>query len=214
MCCIEGCGEPVRCKSMCALHYERMRRTGRPDDPKPPPVKPCDAQGCERNAWALGYCQAHHQRLKTHGDPLAHIPLKKLPRAAERDDIRARILAQTITTPRGCIQWTGTVDPGGYGSISWNRRSWRIHRAMWTAVVGKIPSGDWTLDHLCYNRRRVNIGHLELVTRAENTMRAMLRKYAGADHLPEPVLDFLRAASRGTLDGRDFFDQWTGGAAG
>jgi hypothetical protein len=131
-----------------------------------------------------------------------------LPKVSERGDIAARVLAKSSITDNGCHEWTGATSPSGYGYIGWNGRSWLVHRATWTALNGPIPKG-WTIDHLCYNRPCSNVEHLELVTRAENTMRAMLRKHAGTDVLPEPVLDFLRSASKGTLAGLGFFEPWS-----
>lgn len=45
------------------------------------------------------------------------------------------------------------------------------HRLIWEAFHGPIPD-DLTVDHLCFNRRCINIRHMELVTAAENTRRA------------------------------------------
>lgn len=35
----------------------------------------CEATGCQRNRRRNGYCETHHYRVKTYGDPLAHIPI-------------------------------------------------------------------------------------------------------------------------------------------
>jgi hypothetical protein len=42
----------------------------------------------------------------------------------------------------------------------------------WEIANGPIPDG-MTVDHLCRNRLCQNPGHLEIVTRAENTRREM-----------------------------------------
>lgn len=212
LCCIEDCGRPVRCKSLCSIHYDRMRHTGRPDNPIPYVAPPCSVEGCDRSSKALGFCAAHHRRWADTGDTRPDVPLRKLPKASERGDVAARILSKSTITATGCHEWNGSVSRSGYGYVGWNRRTWLVHRATWTAHHGPIDKG-WTLDHLCYTRHCSNIEHLELVTRAENTMRAMLRKHAGTEVLPEPVLEFLRAASRGTLEGQGFFDQWSKPAA-
>lgn len=133
----------------------------------------CDVDGCERAVYARGICEAHYQRLKKLGDVQAHKPLRKLPTRDERSDIVGRILAKCTTSPEtGCIEWHGFTLESGYGTISWNSRERVVHRAMWTATVGPIPTDDdWTLDHLCLNRRCVNTEHLEVVTRTENSRR-------------------------------------------
>jgi len=50
------------------------------------------------------------------------------------------------------------------------------HRAAWTAVYGQIPEG-MTIDHLCKNRRCVNVEHLRLLTNYENARRTSGRDW-------------------------------------
>lgn len=173
-CAVEGCDRVYRSSGYCGLHYDRIRRSGSPDDPAPRPERVCAVEGCGRKHQCRGYCAAHYSRVLKHGDPLADVPLKRMPTADERDDIEARILAMCVTNDDNqCLEWTGYVMPSGYGTISWNSREWVVHRAMWTVQVGPIPDDDdWTIDHLCRNKRCVNVTHLEVVTRTENSMRA------------------------------------------
>lgn len=137
----------------------------------------CSVPGCNRPQKQRTYCNAHLQRLERTGSVQADRPLRHAPAAAERDDIEARILAKSVTNETGCIEWTGLMK-FGYGRIGWQGKDWMAHRAMWTYLVGPIPTGDapdgsaWTLDHLCFNRACVNIEHLEVVSRIENTRRA------------------------------------------
>lgn len=37
----------------------------------------CSVSKCSRDAVAKGYCGPHYMRVRTHGDPLAHVPIKK-----------------------------------------------------------------------------------------------------------------------------------------
>jgi hypothetical protein len=41
------------------------------------------------------------------------------------------------------------------------------HRVAWEAEHGPIPEG-LTIDHLCRNRRCVNVAHLRLLSNVEN----------------------------------------------
>lgn len=66
-----------------------------------------------------------------------------------------------------CWEWQGNLNPKGYGKTG---RGAYAHRWFWEYAVGSIPSG-MTIDHLCKNKRCVNPDHLEVVTRAENTLR-------------------------------------------
>lgn len=171
VCSVDGCDRAYRCSGYCGLHYDRVRRYGSPDLPERA-AKVCNVEDCGRAARTRGYCDAHYGRLHKYGDVLAHIPLRKLPTADERDDIETRILAQCTTTDEGCIEWQGMTNHSGYGTISWRSRAWVVHRAIWTVQVGPIPTDDdWTIDHLCFNRRCVNVKHLEVVTRIENSRR-------------------------------------------
>lgn len=82
----------------------------------------------------------------------------------------------TPRSPEECWPWQGSMCATGYGSGS-------PHRATYRLFVGPIPSG-LVLDHVCHtvdlecsggtdcpHRRCVNPGHLEPVTRSENSRR-------------------------------------------
>lgn len=70
-----------------------------------------------------------------------------------------------------CIPWTGYVDPEGYGKIHIGDTTISAHRAIWIEAHGPLPH-ELVVDHLCRNKRCVNLEHLEAVTWQENTQRA------------------------------------------
>ena len=74
------------------------------------------------------------------------------------------------------LLWDGYLSPGGYplGYVYYRRVF--VHRWLYEQQVGPIPE-DHDLDHVCGNRRCLNMNHLEPVTRAENLRRARERKY-------------------------------------
>jgi hypothetical protein len=132
----------------------------------------CSVADCHRPAFCKTYCRAHYARHRLSGDVRADVPLRHMPTRAERGDIAGRILARCEVTASGCIEWHGHRNLQGYGSICWDSTDWPVHRAMWTAVRGPIPTDDdWTIDHLCRNKSCVNVEHLEVVTRWENARR-------------------------------------------
>lgn len=69
-----------------------------------------------------------------------------------------------------CVVWTGALNSRGYGVYRHEGRAALVHRVAWVDAHGEIPDG-LTVDHLCLNRRCVNVDHLELVTYSENSIR-------------------------------------------
>lgn len=72
----------------------------------------------------------------------------------------------------GCHVWTGGTDTPGYGTISVRGlKNVHAHRlALVAALQYDIPA-DWHVDHLCRNRRCVNVEHLEAVPAKVNILR-------------------------------------------
>lgn len=72
-----------------------------------------------------------------------------------------------------CLQWTGsTKTRWGYGQFYYEGRNQSAHLAAWKMERGPVPEG-LTIDHLCRNTACMRVGHMEIVTRAENFRRAV-----------------------------------------
>jgi hypothetical protein len=71
----------------------------------------------------------------------------------------------------GCVVYDGYIAPNGYGK----RHHTYAHREAWEVERGPIPEG-MTIDHLCGTRSCINVEHLEVVTRGENTRRGNARR--------------------------------------
>lgn len=85
----------------------------------------------------------------------------------------ASILDRTI--PDGdCLIWQGAVQTKGYGSVSAGRKgaTQLAHRAIYEATFGTIPAG-MTVDHICRTKLCMNVAHMEIVTRGENSRRKL-----------------------------------------
>ena len=82
-----------------------------------------------------------------------------------------RFWARVEKTPT-CWNWTGSLGSGGYGQVQLKSMNHRAHRVAWEWLRGPIPE-DRQIDHLCRNRRCVNVAHMELVTLRENVLRGV-----------------------------------------
>ena len=71
-----------------------------------------------------------------------------------------------------CWNWTGATCGKGYGRFRINGRLEQAHRVAYTAARGPIPDG-LQIDHLCRSKNCVRPDHLEAVTNAENSRRAI-----------------------------------------
>lgn len=107
--------------------------------------------------------------------------------------LQARFLAKVhpVATEAGCLEWRGSTSPLGYGQIfvgNGVRRLIGAHRAAWELKNGPIPHGLVVL-HKCDNPRCVNVDHLRIGTKADNSadMVAKARQRRGED-LPQAKL--------------------------
>lgn len=70
-----------------------------------------------------------------------------------------------------CWEWTGALDTSGYGRFWMNGKSHSAHRvAITLAGISFITNTE--VDHLCRNRKCVNVEHLEQVSDRTNSLRS------------------------------------------
>ena len=84
-----------------------------------------------------------------------------------------------VDAASGCWNWKGYIAPNGYGKVFWRGRMWVAHRIIYAVLIEEVRLG-MDLDHLCRNRRCVNPGHLEPVSRSENAHRGRGCKLSSA----------------------------------
>jgi hypothetical protein len=83
-----------------------------------------------------------------------------------------RIMRRVVFASSGCWEFTGRLDPDGYGRAGVGGRQRMAHRITWEFTRGPIPDG-LQIDHLCRNRACVNPSHLEVVDARTNTLRGI-----------------------------------------
>lgn len=76
---------------------------------------------------------------------------------------------KTVTDSSGCQVWTACKSQDGYGRVKWSGKLLMAHRVAFEDKHGPIPEG-LVIDHLCRNRACINVDHLRVVTRRENTL--------------------------------------------
>lgn len=88
----------------------------------------------------------------------------------------------------GCIVWQAALSKTGYGRMCIGTTDILAHRFAWALAHGidKLPIGDnspgdrMVLNHLCYNRACVNINHLEVILKSQNSSKEKRKPIDGA----------------------------------
>lgn len=151
ICSIEGCEKAKYSRGMCRKHYRATLAEG----------KQCTVEGCNKPMLARGWCSAHHTRWSRHGDPLGG-SAERLPNAEER-------FTQNTERRGECLIWTGAINEGGYGRMYSDGEMAMAHRFAWERAHGTIPEGLF-IDHRYHcSRSCVEVSHLRLATKAENS---------------------------------------------
>lgn len=129
----------------------------------------CTIEGCNHKVRARGWCGAHYERWRQHGDPMVtYTPTRVRGTAEERFWAKVDAFGD-------CWEWTSGRDEKGYGKFraASSQNHMGAHVFSWKTLVGPIPDG-LELDHLCRNPPCVNPDHLEPVTHAENVRRGVV----------------------------------------
>ena len=89
-------------------------------------------------------------------------------------NVIARTLSNvTVDAASCCIETNYSTGSHGYGQVGWHAAArgrsvmQTVHRVAWFAAHGPIPDG-MTVDHICRNRKCINVDHLRLLTNVEN----------------------------------------------
>lgn len=112
----------------------------------------CSVSDCERPSRKRGWCGMHYTRWQRHGD--TNVCLKPKLMMSER---------VSIGKPEECWDWIGACVPGGYGTVTINRKQHSPHRVVYEQTHGPIETNDLVVQ-TCGNKKCCNPGHLKLET--------------------------------------------------
>lgn len=183
VCTISGCERPSYCKTLCRLHYKRLRRHGDPNvviKRRRPVPERCAAEPCTRLARCLGFCRIHYRRFTLYGDP------SKLLRTPGRKPCRIPDCTAPATGLKLCLKHYHLLryygDPlhptkrrpngsgsfrCGYRRLLHNGRRVDEHRIVWEQAHGPIPPG-YHIHHIDGDKLHNDLSNLQLLTPLEH----------------------------------------------
>lgn len=120
----------------------------------------CSVAGCTRPLEARGCCTKHYQRLRATGSPTG----LKINR---RSTLKEAFDNGYAVAGSGCWLWCASVNPTGYGVLTYRRKRYLAHRVSHMLSHGPIRRG-MQVNHKCDVPRCVNPAHLYLGTQKQN----------------------------------------------
>lgn len=121
----------------------------------------CAVVACAKPTRSRGWCGAHYERWRKHGDPLGST------RSDPWTEGGARLAARSVRAGRCLLYVGGHLNRFGYGRMSFMGRQQLVHRVAWTLTHGPIPDGLFVC-HRCDVPNCIEVDHLFLGTAAEN----------------------------------------------
>lgn len=119
------------------------------------------------------------------------------PRKARRYKALGDLLANTITTPNGCMEWQGNKDNHGYGRTYHDGKAdYKTHRLA-MKLAGYDIDG-WLVCHKCDNPPCINPDHLFLGTVSDNIHDAQSKGRLPIAKPKPPARPMNRPAIHGT----------------
>lgn len=126
---------------------------------------PCTVIGCDKSVHGRGYCSAHYQRWRTHGDPLlgrtpVGTPLKWI------EDVALCFAGEE------CLIWPFARGSKGYGTIHLDGKYKIVSRFVCEKAHGSPPTPSHEAAHSC------GMGHMGCVHPGHLSWKSMLENEA------------------------------------
>lgn len=111
-------------------------------------------------------------------------------------DVLSPVASRIRVDPSGCLIWTGSIMPNGYGQLelrdeSGKRKHWLAHRYTWTLANPGEPLPP-NLHHVCHTRPCVHPSHLRGLDPGEHTRLHNLRDGCHQGHEWTPANTYIR----------------------
>lgn len=91
-------------------------------------------------------------------------------------DFQSRI--SQVPTSAGCLEWTGTIERGGYGVVQIAGKQHRAHRYAFIRA-GNVVADDQIVLHRCDNRKCCNVKHMYAGKQKDNKRDPMAQSHRG-----------------------------------
>lgn len=188
VCSVNGCGRACHRKcGLCNSHYRRFS-AGQMSKPirslEPRSEKKCSYPGCDRSVKAYSLCQSHRNRQIAGS---IDRPIRKKRKNGSQPIFTLVDAECEVEGLAGsCMEVPG--NPKEYVYCTYRGRTFIAHRFLWEGKFGKIADG-MVIDHVCRNRRCLNLNHLRVVTvkvnNTENVVGSGWQVMAAKTHCPK-----------------------------
>lgn len=129
------------------------------------PKSICSVADCGKYCYGRGYCRAHWERWRLHGDPLAG-------RTPDGEALAWFISVLEADTD-DCLNWPYATNRGGYGVVRYEGRTWVVSELVCVKAHGPDVGGNRDAAHSCSNRLCANKRHISWKSRTGNMADAM-----------------------------------------